>query len=187
MAFLAIIQAVMLTSLSPLAYSMVADFIHHVRGELSPIQLAKVVKTYSAMMHNPATSGGFQTMCAKLLSTVTESVIGKHSREGAAETLYGLLECNVDKLMSVSLVIDELRKNKEHSESESSIYIKLEKSKPIYGATFVTENAEEVFKGESVRVAAVFIALMKPTPRISPAVPNLTIRNTVHHREFTPD
>ena len=126
---------------------MLADFIHHVRADLSPNQLAQVVKTYSAVMHNSATSGGFQTMCAKLLSTVTESVISKHSREGAAEALYGLLECNVEKLMSVSLVHDELRKYKE-SEPNSSIYIRLEKSKPIYGAAFVSENTEEVSKGE---------------------------------------
>jgi transformation/transcription domain-associated protein len=127
---------------------MLADFIHHVRADLSSSQLAMVVKTYCAMMHNAATSGGFQTMCAKLLSTVTESVISKHSRESAAEALYGLLECNVEKLMSVSLVHDELRKYKEQTESDAFIYIRLEKSKPIYGAAFVSENKEDIFKGD---------------------------------------
>jgi transformation/transcription domain-associated protein len=131
----------------PLAYSMLADMIHHVRADLSPNQLAKVIKTYSAMLHNSATSGGFQTMCAKLLSTMTESVITKHTREGAAEALYGLLECIVQKLWSVSLIHEELRKSREQGDVMSSSYIALEKSKPIYGAAFVSEGTEEVLKG----------------------------------------
>lgn len=131
----------------PIAYSMLADMIHHVRSELTPNQLARVIRTYSAMLHNTATSGGFQTMCAKLLSTMTETVISKHTREGGAEILHGLLECIVQKLQSVSLVHEELRKYKEQSEPGLSNYISLEKSKPIYGAAFVSESTEDVLKG----------------------------------------
>ena len=105
---------------------MLADMIHHVRADLSSDQLSRVIKTYSAMLHNSATSGGFQTMCAKLLSTTTESIITKHSREGAAEMLYGLLECIVRKLQSVSLVQDDIRNVREQIDLKASRYIFLE-------------------------------------------------------------
>ena len=56
---------------------MLADLIHHLRADLSSAQLTRVVNIYTAMIHNPALSGGIQTMCAKLLMTVTESITNK--------------------------------------------------------------------------------------------------------------
>lgn len=137
--------------ISPLAYSMLADTVHHVRSDLAPAQLARVVKTYSAMVHNPALSGGIQTMCAKLLMTLTESVIAKDTREGAANVLHGLLQSDIDKLSALHEMHEELRKAKESDNPDRPSYISIEKAKPIYGAAFVSESFEDVLKGMPFR------------------------------------
>ncbi|TKA61787.1 hypothetical protein B0A55_12420, partial [Friedmanniomyces simplex] len=63
-------------TLRPLAYTMLADLIHHVREQLSPAQIAKVVTVYVSHLTGddgvevPGTS--YQTMSAKLLLNMAE-------------------------------------------------------------------------------------------------------------------
>lgn len=129
---------------------MLADMVHHVRSELPPAQLTKVVKVYSSMLHNPALTGGIQTMSAKVLVTLTDSVMAKHSRSDAADILYDLLQSDVDRLLALHTTHSELtlyRKVMEDPEASNITYVSLEKSKPIFGAAFAFEPMEDVLKG----------------------------------------
>lgn len=51
----------------PLAYSTLADLVHHVRTELSLVQLSKVVYLFSRNIHDATLPFNIQTMSAKLL------------------------------------------------------------------------------------------------------------------------
>ena len=100
---------------------MLADMIHHVRQDLAPAQLARVIKIYSAMVHNPALSGAIQTMCAKLLMTVTDSVTAKDTKEDAVHVLYILLESHIDKLRSIHTMHEELSTFRANTQSSEEI------------------------------------------------------------------
>ncbi|CAG8568194.1 3969_t:CDS:2, partial [Acaulospora colombiana] len=65
----------MITLYRPLAYSMLADLAHHVRNELSPLQLSKTVYVYSRNLHDPTLAANIQTMCSKLLLNLTECIV----------------------------------------------------------------------------------------------------------------
>ncbi|KZT41150.1 hypothetical protein SISSUDRAFT_1059707 [Sistotremastrum suecicum HHB10207 ss-3] len=139
-------------ALRPLAYSMLADLVHHVRADLSPAQITRVVKTYSSMVHNPALGGAIQTMCAKLLMTVTDSITTKETQDGAATTLYSLLESDINKLRTIVTIHDELQSEKTKQQGGSTgsrdlSIISVEKLKPLYGAAYVFENPDDVLRG----------------------------------------
>ncbi|GAA5901376.1 uncharacterized protein JCM6883_000193 [Sporobolomyces salmoneus] len=51
--------------LRPLAYSTVADLIHHCRADLTLSQLSRVVHTYCANIHDPTLVSAIHTMCSK--------------------------------------------------------------------------------------------------------------------------
>lgn len=59
----------------PAAYSMLADLIHHVRLELSPELLSRVITMYSRALHDPTLPNGIQTMSIKLLLNLIDAIV----------------------------------------------------------------------------------------------------------------
>ena len=59
----------------PLAFSMLADLIHHIRADLSPAQLERTIYIYSCNLHDNTMIPSIQTMCAKLLLNLIECII----------------------------------------------------------------------------------------------------------------
>ncbi len=59
----------------PAAYSMLADLIHHVRLELAPSILGKVILMYSQVLHDPTLPNGIQTMSIKLLLNLVDTIV----------------------------------------------------------------------------------------------------------------
>lgn len=68
-----------------MAYSMLADLVHHVRNKLTPIQLSKTVYMYSRNLHDPTLAAGIQTMCSKLLLNLTECIVNIPKRDDKDE------------------------------------------------------------------------------------------------------
>ncbi|ELU45462.1 Histone acetyltransferase SAGA, TRRAP/TRA1 component, PI-3 kinase superfamily TRA1 [Rhizoctonia solani AG-1 IA] len=88
-------------TLRPLAYSMLGDLVHHVRKELSPEQLRRIIYLYSCCLHNPSFSSTIHNMSAKLLANHVDAILEKYPKPEAASTLLALLETCVDKLGAV--------------------------------------------------------------------------------------
>ncbi|KAG8711225.1 hypothetical protein FRC08_016173 [Ceratobasidium sp. 394] len=88
-------------TLRPLAYSMLGDLIHHIRKELSPEQLRRIIYLYSCCLHNPAFSSAIHNMSAKLLANLVDVNHEKFPKPEAAASLLALLETCVDKLGAV--------------------------------------------------------------------------------------
>ena len=74
-------------TLRPLAYSMLADLVHHVRAELTPAQLAKTVYIYSRNLHDQSLASSIQTMCAKLLLNLVDCIVRIPNGEGITALL----------------------------------------------------------------------------------------------------
>lgn len=136
----------------PLAFSMLADLVHHVRTELNPLQLGRVIHIYSCNLHNQSITGSIQTMCAKLLMNLVDCVIQKDTPEGAAHVLQGLLVSCIDKLGALNAMQKEVIVSAERlkaGEQEKSDIVLIEKSKPISSAAYVNESPDDVIKGAS--------------------------------------
>lgn len=95
--------------LRPLAYSMIADLVHHVREDLSITTLAHVVHIYSCNLHDSTLAPSIQTMCSKLLLNLTENVV-KTETEDATHILYRSLETFVRKIENLADSRDDWKK-----------------------------------------------------------------------------
>ncbi|XKL66766.1 hypothetical protein PGB90_010186 [Kerria lacca] len=66
-------------TLRPLAYSTLADFVHHIRQHLSMGTIVKAVQLYSLNVHDESLPTGIETMSCKLLLNLVEC-IQQHSK-----------------------------------------------------------------------------------------------------------
>lgn len=95
--------------LRPLAYSVVADLIHHVRNELPLQQLIRVVYVFSCNLNDSTFSSSIQTMCAKLLNTIIDSIYNKADTNEMSKILKGMFFTFLEKLSAMSDAHDRLK------------------------------------------------------------------------------
>ena len=67
-------------TLRPLGYSVIIDLIHHVRNQLSLEQLSKTITIFSKNLLDSSIPPQIQTMCAKLLLSLTDNIIEQKSK-----------------------------------------------------------------------------------------------------------
>ena len=116
-------------NLRPLAYSMLADLIHHVRSELTLAQLARIVHIYSANVHDPSLAAAIQTMCSKLLLNLIDPIASKQAAEAepdeSVQVLHRMQTVFVAKMEAMAEVRDEWPKWSKPRESLSSLLKKI--------------------------------------------------------------
>lgn len=96
-------------ALRPLASSVVADLIHHVRNELPVAQLKRVVYVFSCNLNDSTFSSSIQTMCAKLLNTIVDSIAGKGDTEQSADLMRSMFIASLEKLQAMTEAYDKLK------------------------------------------------------------------------------
>ncbi|GIZ38419.1 hypothetical protein CKM354_000183600 [Cercospora kikuchii] len=93
-------------TLRPLAYTMLADLIHHVREQLSAEQITKVVQVYVSHLTGddgvdvPGTS--YQTMSAKLLLNMAECMSKVEDKKNARFLMMSVLNGIADKFAAMN-------------------------------------------------------------------------------------
>ncbi|KAJ2091537.1 transcription-associated protein 1 [Coemansia sp. RSA 986] len=87
--------------LKPFAFSMLADLMHHIRSELSPSQLTRMVDFYAGCMHDQSLSSGVHTMCAKLLHNITECIMNIPDRKHGRVLLLSILKTFVSSFAAI--------------------------------------------------------------------------------------
>ncbi|CAG8506762.1 53_t:CDS:10, partial [Cetraspora pellucida] len=133
-------------TLRPLAYSMLADLVHHVRNELSPAQLSRTVYIYSRNLHDPTLAASIQTMCSKLLLNLTECIVKipkKDGKDEARDLLIKVLDTFANKFVTLNLVFADIQRQqrrKKAAASDSNIIEKIddfdfEQARPINTST----------------------------------------------------
>ncbi|WRT70688.1 uncharacterized protein IL334_007686 [Kwoniella shivajii] len=95
--------------LRPLAYSVVADLIHHVRNDLPLAQLTQVVYVFSCNLNDSTFNSSIQTMCAKLLNTIIDSIHSKADSVDFARIIKGIFFTFLEKLTAMSEAHDRLK------------------------------------------------------------------------------
>nr|XP_042899044.1 transformation/transcription domain-associated protein isoform X5 [Parasteatoda tepidariorum] len=91
-------------SLRPLAYSTLADLVHHVRQHLQLKDLAKAVNVFSKNVHDESLVTTIQTMSCKLILNLVECIRIRSDRENGngRELLMRMLEVLVLKFKTIA-------------------------------------------------------------------------------------
>ena len=89
-------------TMRPLAYSMLADLIHHVRDALEPAQIRKTVEVYTKNLQANYPGTSFQTMSAKLLLNMAECIAKMPNKVDARHYLIMILNAIGDKFAAMN-------------------------------------------------------------------------------------
>ena len=89
-------------SMRPLAYSLLADLIHHIRESLTKDQIRKTVNVFSKNLHDSFPGTSFQTMSAKLLLNLADSIAGIKDKRDARHFLIMILSAIGDKFADMN-------------------------------------------------------------------------------------
>ncbi|KAH9909805.1 FAT domain-containing protein [Xylariomycetidae sp. FL2044] len=89
-------------TMRPLAYSMLADLIHHVRDSLSAEQIRKTVEVYTKNLQDNFPGTSFQTMSAKLLLNMADCIARMPNKVDARHYLLVILNAIGDKLAAMN-------------------------------------------------------------------------------------
>lgn len=89
-------------TMRPLAYSMLADLIHHVRESLKPEQIRKTVEVYTRNLLDNFPGTSFQTMSAKLLLNMAECIAKLPNKADARHYLIMILNAIADKFAAMN-------------------------------------------------------------------------------------
>ncbi|KAI9486745.1 MAG: hypothetical protein EXX96DRAFT_53394 [Benjaminiella poitrasii] len=90
-------------TLRPLAYSMLADLVHHIRSELSPNQLCRTVYIYTRNLHDSTLAPSIQTMCGKLLLNLIDCIIKIPNRKEGRDLFMRILDAFASKFASLNI------------------------------------------------------------------------------------
>lgn len=89
-------------TMRPLAYSLLADLIHHVRESLNPDQIRRTVDVFSKSLHDNFPGTSFQTMSAKLLLNMADSIAQLPDKKDARHFLVMILSAIGDKFADMN-------------------------------------------------------------------------------------
>ena len=107
-------------TMRPLAYSMLADLIHHVRVQLKPEQIQKTIELFSKNMLEDFPGTSFQTMSAKLLLNMADSIAGMENKKDGRHFLIMILRAIADKFALMNKEYPNAKKlSKLHEEQGS--------------------------------------------------------------------
>lgn len=136
-------------TLRPLAYSLLAEIVHHVRGDLSLSQLSRIIYLFSSNMHDASLSLSIHTTCARLMLNLVESIFEKGvdqpSMDEARILLGRILDAFVGKFNTFKRTIPQLLEEGEEGKNRSSTRSKLELPvQAVLSLQIPVEHAKEV-------------------------------------------
>ncbi|XP_059645489.1 uncharacterized protein LOC132287044 [Cornus florida] len=117
-------------TLRPLAYSLLAEIVHHVRADLSLSQLSRIIYLFSSNMHDASLSLSIHTTCARLMLNLVEPIFEKGvdqlSMDDARILLGRILDAFVGKFSTFKRMIPQLLEEGEDGKDRSTLRSKLE-------------------------------------------------------------
>ena len=101
---------VMPQTLRPLAYSTLADLVHHVRRTLTLEQLSKVIHSFSRNIHDPTLPITIQTTSVRLLLNLVDSTFHNDNRDDSLgrQLLARILSTLVNKFGTLQKLIPKV-------------------------------------------------------------------------------
>ncbi|KAJ3683868.1 hypothetical protein LUZ60_014095 [Juncus effusus] len=130
---------VCIETLRPLAYSILAEMVHHIRMDmampqvalsLSLSQMSRIIYLFSRNMHDSSLSIVIQTTCARLMLNLVEPIFDKgvdeRTMDEARVLLCRILDAFVRKFRTVRRAVSQLLEEGEEGKERTSLRQKLE-------------------------------------------------------------
>lgn len=99
-------------TLRPLAYSTMADLIHHVRAELTPAQIWKTVRVYCKNIQDNALPISFQIMSAKLLLNLVDRIMHLQDKAEGRKIMMMILDSFVQRFSTLNKSYKHIMKSR---------------------------------------------------------------------------
>jgi transformation/transcription domain-associated protein len=116
-------------TLRPLAYSIVADFVHNVRNELSTDEILQTITMYCNHLQDSSLALTVQIMSAKLLLNLVECIMRLNSKSEGRQLFMLIIDAFTKRFKALNRQHDNIMKH--HKELESSRISKEKKSLEI--------------------------------------------------------
>lgn len=117
-------------TLRPLAYSLLAEIIHHVRVDLTLSQLSRIIYLFSRNMHDSSLTLSVHTTCARLMLNLVEPIFEKgvdqQTMDEARILLGRILDAFVGKFGTFKRTIPQLLEEGEEGRDRCTLRSKLE-------------------------------------------------------------
>ncbi|XP_030846194.1 transformation/transcription domain-associated protein [Strongylocentrotus purpuratus] len=156
-------------SLRPLAYSTLADLVHHVRQQLPLQHLSMAVHLFSKNVHDESLPCNIQTMSCKLLLNLVECIRQKSEQDGAnaREILMRMLEVFVLKFHTIAdnqlpVIFDKCRQQQEAAQEK--MLPPVSRSISVSSATASSSTTTTTTTTTSSSTASVSLPPPPPTP-----------------------
>ncbi|ONH65284.1 Transcription-associated protein 1 [Cyberlindnera fabianii] len=104
-------------TLRPLAYSVVADFVHNVRGEISTDKILQALTMYCKHLQDNSFALTVQIMSAKLLLNLAERILRFNNKQEGRQLFMLLIDAFTKRFQSLNRQYDNIMKR--HHEMES--------------------------------------------------------------------
>ncbi|XP_008795100.2 transformation/transcription domain-associated protein-like [Phoenix dactylifera] len=121
---------VCIETLRPLAYTILAEMVHYVRGDLSLPQLSRITYLFSRNMHDSSLTLAIQTTSARLLLNLVEPIyekgVDQPSMDEARVLLGRILDTFVGKFRTFKRIVPQLLEEGEEGKERSNLRLKLE-------------------------------------------------------------
>ncbi|KAL2624095.1 hypothetical protein R1flu_008340 [Riccia fluitans] len=125
-------------TLRPLAYSLLAELIHHVRLELSLPQLSRIVYLFSRNVHDSSLPLSVQTTCVRLMLNLVETIfsrrVDQHSKEEGRALLGRILDAFVSKFGTLKHMIPQLLEGGESDDAKEKPSLRSRLELPVQSA-----------------------------------------------------
>lgn len=97
-------------TLRPLAYSFLAELVHHVRSALKHNQFSLIIYIFSTNVHDPSLSYVIKTTSVRLLANLVESIYHKSDMkdEEKRQLLVRIVDTIVNKYSSMTVQVSLL-------------------------------------------------------------------------------
>ena len=106
-------------TMRPLAYSILADLIHHLRESLDRDQIRRTIEVYTRNLHDSFPGTSFQTMSAKLLMNMAECIARLEPKNEARYYLIMILNAIGDKFAALNRQFENAIKLSKHHSQQS--------------------------------------------------------------------
>ncbi|ORY74856.1 FAT domain-domain-containing protein, partial [Protomyces lactucae-debilis] len=161
-------------TLKPLAFSMLADLIHHVRAELSPLQIEKTISIYSKNLGDTSLTTSIQTMSAKLLLNLIDRIMKLPEQPEGRRLLVLILLSFTKKIANLNQSYERNEKALQEPSREVRTFGIHVGSLPAEGEPEVMKEGKHLFKNLMVGLKTVLFGLKGCNP---PLPPNMSISN----------
>ncbi|KAI7885947.1 uncharacterized protein EV154DRAFT_427566 [Mucor mucedo] len=156
-------------TLRPLAYSMLADLIHHIRAELSATQLSRTIYIYSRNLHDATLAPSIQTMCGKLLLNLIDCIMKITDKAEGRKLLMRILDAFASKFEALNTQFDTCVK--QYKKKKESTEFDFDRARSIHTGSSLPEATQDgikdgrfLFKNLAIGLKPLFIGLRHCNP-----------------------